>query len=237
MTIRCIYTSLWLFFLFSWLLLSLQLVHIDFGHFLGNFKSKFGVKRERVPFVLTDDFIYIITREKTREGDFAKWETLICCILVIVCVICYTLWGSLTISLFPSLSLPPSLSWLGFKSYVRKRSSFFVRRARCSSTSSQWCCQLVFLSCVQLTIFNTSETLCALASQRSRHWRTSRKRCRKLSNTRSVSPWTGLSTMWLVHRSCQPPFGLLLIAFIIFLQFIVSLSLSPLFNFVCLLDF
>ena len=26
-----------------------QLVHIDFGHFLGNFKSKFGVKRERVP--------------------------------------------------------------------------------------------------------------------------------------------------------------------------------------------
>ena len=47
-------------------------MHIDFGHFLGNFKSKFGVKRERVPFVLTDDFIYIITREKTREGDFAK---------------------------------------------------------------------------------------------------------------------------------------------------------------------
>ena len=39
----------------------LQLFHIDFGHFLGNFKSKFGVKRERVPFVLTNDFIYIIT--------------------------------------------------------------------------------------------------------------------------------------------------------------------------------
>ena len=53
-------------------LLSSQLVHIDFGHFLGNFKSKFGVKRERVPFVLTDDFIYIITREKTKEAEFAK---------------------------------------------------------------------------------------------------------------------------------------------------------------------
>ncbi|XP_065886495.1 phosphatidylinositol 4,5-bisphosphate 3-kinase catalytic subunit beta isoform-like [Dysidea avara] len=38
-----------------------NLFHIDFGHFLGNFKSKFGVKRERVPFVLTNDFIYIIT--------------------------------------------------------------------------------------------------------------------------------------------------------------------------------
>ena len=50
-----------------------QLVHIDFGHFLGNFKSKFGVKRERVPFVLTDDFIYIITREKNKDApEFAK---------------------------------------------------------------------------------------------------------------------------------------------------------------------
>ena len=45
-----------------------QLVHIDFGHFLGNFKSKFGVKRERVPFVLTDDFIYIITKAGTKES-------------------------------------------------------------------------------------------------------------------------------------------------------------------------
>ena len=28
--------------------------HIDFGHFLGNFKSKYGVKRERAPFVFTN---------------------------------------------------------------------------------------------------------------------------------------------------------------------------------------
>lgn len=47
---------------------SIQLVHIDFGHFLGNFKSKFGVKRERVPFVLTDDFIYIITKGGTKDS-------------------------------------------------------------------------------------------------------------------------------------------------------------------------
>ena len=33
-----------------------NLFHIDFGHFLGNFKEKFGVKRERAPFVFTPDF-------------------------------------------------------------------------------------------------------------------------------------------------------------------------------------
>ena len=30
-----------------------QLFHIDFGHFLGNFKQKFGFKRETAPFVMT----------------------------------------------------------------------------------------------------------------------------------------------------------------------------------------
>lgn len=39
-----------------------QLFHIDYGHFLGNFKSKFGVKREFVPFVLADDFTLIIEK-------------------------------------------------------------------------------------------------------------------------------------------------------------------------------
>jgi phosphatidylinositol-4,5-bisphosphate 3-kinase len=29
--------------------------HIDFGHFLGNVKVKFGYKRERDPFVLTPE--------------------------------------------------------------------------------------------------------------------------------------------------------------------------------------
>lgn len=33
-----------------------RLFHIDFGHFLGNFKSKFGVKRESAPFVFTRHF-------------------------------------------------------------------------------------------------------------------------------------------------------------------------------------
>jgi phosphatidylinositol-4,5-bisphosphate 3-kinase len=43
-----------------------HLFHIDFGHFLGNFKKKFGFNRERTKFVLTPEvnliafFFYII---------------------------------------------------------------------------------------------------------------------------------------------------------------------------------
>ena len=43
-----------------------HLFHIDFGHFLGNIKRKFGIKRERAPFVLTPDFVYVMGR---RDGQ------------------------------------------------------------------------------------------------------------------------------------------------------------------------
>uniref|UniRef100_A0AAY4D9W3 phosphatidylinositol-4,5-bisphosphate 3-kinase n=1 Tax=Denticeps clupeoides TaxID=299321 RepID=A0AAY4D9W3_9TELE len=46
-----------------------QLFHIDFGHILGNFKSKFGIKRERVPFILTHDFIHVIQQGKTANTE------------------------------------------------------------------------------------------------------------------------------------------------------------------------
>ncbi|XP_071110471.1 phosphatidylinositol 4,5-bisphosphate 3-kinase catalytic subunit beta isoform-like isoform X1 [Haliotis cracherodii] len=49
-----------------------QLFHIDFGHFLGNFKSKFGVKRERVPFVLTTHFVYVIQKGKSNNSENFK---------------------------------------------------------------------------------------------------------------------------------------------------------------------
>lgn len=39
-----------------------RIFHIDFGHFLGHFKKKYGIKRERVPFVLTEDFIKVISK-------------------------------------------------------------------------------------------------------------------------------------------------------------------------------
>merc|ERR1711871_561587 len=37
-----------------------HLFHIDFGHFLGHFKSKFGIKRERSSFVFTPEMAYVM---------------------------------------------------------------------------------------------------------------------------------------------------------------------------------
>lgn len=37
-----------------------HLFHIDFGHFLGNFKSKYGIKRERSAFVLTPEMVFVM---------------------------------------------------------------------------------------------------------------------------------------------------------------------------------
>lgn len=52
-----------------------QLFHIDFGHFLDHKKKKFGYKRERVPFVLTQDFLIVIskgTQECTKTREFER---------------------------------------------------------------------------------------------------------------------------------------------------------------------
>uniref|UniRef100_A0A665VWB8 phosphatidylinositol 3-kinase n=1 Tax=Echeneis naucrates TaxID=173247 RepID=A0A665VWB8_ECHNA len=45
-----------------------NLFHIDFGHILGNTKQFLGVSRERVPFVLTPDFLYVMGRVKGRNS-------------------------------------------------------------------------------------------------------------------------------------------------------------------------
>jgi len=55
-----------------------QLFHIDFGHILGHFKEKFGFKRERVPFVLTHDFVHVITKGQKNDNkknlDFKMFQ-------------------------------------------------------------------------------------------------------------------------------------------------------------------
>lgn len=56
----------------------LIIIHLDFGHILGHFKEKFGIRRERVPFVLTHDFVYVINKGRSdREADeFKKFQKL-----------------------------------------------------------------------------------------------------------------------------------------------------------------
>lgn len=51
-----------------------QILHIDFGHILGKFKEKFGIRRERVPFVLTNDFVYVITAGNTKKENFKLFQ-------------------------------------------------------------------------------------------------------------------------------------------------------------------
>eukprot|EP00457_Paulinella_chromatophora_P000957 gb/GEZN01000959.1/.p1 GENE.gb/GEZN01000959.1/~~gb/GEZN01000959.1/.p1 ORF type:complete len:1100 (-),score=179.27 gb/GEZN01000959.1/:106-3405(-) len=49
-----------------------HLFHIDFGHFLGNFKKKFGVNRERAAFVFTPEMAFVIGGEKYRKSTKFK---------------------------------------------------------------------------------------------------------------------------------------------------------------------
>jgi len=47
-----------------------RLFHIDFGHFLGHFKKKFGFKRERAPFVFTPDFAFVMGGKDSKNFLF-----------------------------------------------------------------------------------------------------------------------------------------------------------------------
>jgi len=49
-----------------------HLFHIDFGHFLGNFKKKFGVNRERAAFVFTPEMAYVIGGKRYKKSDKFK---------------------------------------------------------------------------------------------------------------------------------------------------------------------
>ncbi|KAL0962674.1 hypothetical protein UPYG_G00343840 [Umbra pygmaea] len=52
-----------------------NLFHIDFGHILGNYKSFLGISKERVPFVLTPDFLYVMgTSGKKSSPHFLKFQ-------------------------------------------------------------------------------------------------------------------------------------------------------------------
>ncbi|KAE9420387.1 hypothetical protein Angca_009646 [Angiostrongylus cantonensis] len=58
-----------------------KLFHIDFGHILGHGKTKLGIKRDRVPFVLTEHFLCVIGQGRPVSRDsheVAKFKRLCC---------------------------------------------------------------------------------------------------------------------------------------------------------------
>ena len=58
-----------------------RFLHIDFGHFLGNFKTKFGYKRETAPFVFVPQFAAVFGGEYTEGNPNPKYVEFeeICC--------------------------------------------------------------------------------------------------------------------------------------------------------------
>jgi hypothetical protein len=55
-----------------------HLFHIDFGHFLGNFKSKYGINRERAPFVFTPAMAYIMRDTRIAGATYQDFERMCC---------------------------------------------------------------------------------------------------------------------------------------------------------------
>ncbi|XP_069808018.1 phosphatidylinositol 4,5-bisphosphate 3-kinase catalytic subunit delta isoform-like [Dendropsophus ebraccatus] len=54
-----------------------QLFHVDFGHIFGKFKTKFGFRRERTPFILTSDFLHVIQHGRNHdEFKFSRFRCL-----------------------------------------------------------------------------------------------------------------------------------------------------------------
>ena len=49
-----------------------ELFHIDFGHFLGHFKYKMGIKRERAPFVFTRQFQSVLGGDDSEKFNEFK---------------------------------------------------------------------------------------------------------------------------------------------------------------------
>jgi phosphatidylinositol kinase/protein kinase (PI-3 family) len=90
-----------------------RLLHIDFGHVLGNFKSKFGLRRERTPFVWTPQLAAVLGGEGAPA--YARFEALACDAYNAL-----RRHGRLLVSLFalmlaaglPELQEPADLAWL-----------------------------------------------------------------------------------------------------------------------------
>ncbi|CEF71603.1 Phosphatidylinositol 4,5-bisphosphate 3-kinase catalytic subunit alpha [Strongyloides ratti] len=54
-----------------------RMFHIDFGHILGHTKTKLGINRDRTPFILTNHFLFVITKGRCQfknDHDIIKFR-------------------------------------------------------------------------------------------------------------------------------------------------------------------
>uniref|UniRef100_A0AAY4DF24 phosphatidylinositol 3-kinase n=1 Tax=Denticeps clupeoides TaxID=299321 RepID=A0AAY4DF24_9TELE len=93
-----------------------NLFHIDFGHILGNTKSFLGLNRERAPFVLTPDFLYVMGRVKGRSSlYFQRFRDT--CVEAYLCLrsqsrLLVTLFSLMLLTGIPELSAMPDMRYL-----------------------------------------------------------------------------------------------------------------------------
>eukprot|EP00929_Paragymnodinium_shiwhaense_P066262 TRINITY_DN33207_c0_g1_i1.p1 TRINITY_DN33207_c0_g1~~TRINITY_DN33207_c0_g1_i1.p1 ORF type:complete len:139 (+),score=7.17 TRINITY_DN33207_c0_g1_i1:182-598(+) len=98
-----------------------RLFHIDFGHFLGNFKSKFGFKRERSPFVFTPSFAEVLSSE---SGELYERFVSFCCQALLVlrkhASVLITLFQLAIPAAMPELQHDGDIDWLREKLMLSK---------------------------------------------------------------------------------------------------------------------
>eukprot|EP01012_Entosiphon_sulcatum_P032453 TRINITY_DN41276_c0_g1_i1.p1 TRINITY_DN41276_c0_g1~~TRINITY_DN41276_c0_g1_i1.p1 ORF type:complete len:1142 (-),score=193.21 TRINITY_DN41276_c0_g1_i1:27-3452(-) len=101
-----------------------DLFHIDFGHFLGNFKQKFGFKRETTPFVFTPMYAHVMGG--TNSPQFKRFCDLACQAFVIVrdnANLLINLFALMLSTGIPELTKPSDVDWL--KEVLLLRQSVF----------------------------------------------------------------------------------------------------------------
>ena len=89
------------------------LFHIDFGHFLGNFKKKFMIKRETSPFVFTPMYAFVLGGEKSAV--YKHFVDVACTAYNIVrrsSHIIISLFALMLSTGIPELQKPDDIEWL-----------------------------------------------------------------------------------------------------------------------------
>eukprot|EP00823_Brevimastigomonas_motovehiculus_P006200 TRINITY_DN5029_c0_g1_i1.p1 TRINITY_DN5029_c0_g1~~TRINITY_DN5029_c0_g1_i1.p1 ORF type:complete len:1166 (+),score=333.41 TRINITY_DN5029_c0_g1_i1:89-3586(+) len=112
-----------------------HLFHIDFGHFLGNFKKKFGMNRERAAFVFTPEMAFVMGGKKYKNSaqfnSFRTFSFLSFKFLRQAASLLENLFILMVPAQMPELLVEPDIT------YMQKRLSLNVTEKKAESTLDQ----------------------------------------------------------------------------------------------------